>query len=214
VTMALADALEFAAKRWTELRDQLSRDDIREIERVLAAAVHGATWDPGHLIEVLLASESSVSPAWSALRESATRRAGPEPQLTLVAAAHLRLAIELAEYREPRRNDPRRITLDAEERLFTAPMRDIDQEEPPPNVVVLRRRGERFAPSFQFDGEGLVLENVARVNEMLDATDDPWGVASWWLTPHAALHAIPADEVRVGNAENVVAAARAIETLP
>lgn len=212
--MALADALEVATRRWSELRAHMTPDEVREIERLLAAAVHGTNWDPNRLIVVLLAHEPVDHPAWLALRESSTRRTGVEPaDLALVVAARLRLEIELSEYTEVAPQDPERVAFAAQERLFTAPMVDARERLATGDLVVLERGSERVAPAFQFDADGWILPSVAYVNTALNAADDPWGVASWWLTPHAALHAIPADELRVGSSDNVMAAADAVETL-
>lgn len=47
--------------------------------------------------------------------------------------------------------------------------------------------GYRY-PQFQFDtSTASVRPAVAEVNQLLDAANDPWGVASWWLTPSARL---------------------------
>ena len=62
----------------------------------------------------------------------------------------------------------------------------------------LRRRGALLGlpngrrayvfPAFQFDVAGRRINPVvARVNEALDAIGDPWGVGSWWVSPHARL---------------------------
>lgn len=43
-------------------------------------------------------------------------------------------------------------------------------------------------PQFQFDLHYLsVREEVAEVNALLDAPNDPWGVASWWFSPSGRL---------------------------
>ena len=43
-------------------------------------------------------------------------------------------------------------------------------------------------PAFQFDVAARNLNPVvAQVNEELDALGDPWGVGSWWVSPHARL---------------------------
>lgn len=43
-------------------------------------------------------------------------------------------------------------------------------------------------PAFQFDlGARRLRPAVARVNQELGAVDDPWGVASWWVSSHARL---------------------------
>lgn len=65
-------------------------------------------------------------------------------------------------------------------------------------------------PAFQFDQERRdVFDEVRAVNERLDATNDPWGVASWWISPHARLGARPADLVGTNRGGDLVAVARA-----
>lgn|SRR5574340_585618 len=61
----------------------------------------------------------------------------------------------------------------------------------------LRREGEIVGvpvgnsyryPAFQFDETtASVRPEVAEVNALLGAHEDPWGVASWWLSPSARL---------------------------
>lgn len=62
----------------------------------------------------------------------------------------------------------------------------------------LRRKGELLGlpntrrtyvfPAFQFDAAGRCLNPVvAQVNAELDALGDPWGVGSWWVSPHTRL---------------------------
>jgi hypothetical protein len=90
-------------------------------------------------------------------------------------------------------------------------MQPASPELPRSDVLVLSRGDERLAPRFQFDTDGrTLLQSVVEVNRILEVDDDPWGCASWWLTPHAALHAIPADEIRIGSEVAVRAAAGAI----
>ena len=65
-------------------------------------------------------------------------------------------------------------------------------------------------PAFQFDPERRdVFAEVRAVNERLEAADDPWGVASWWIARHAPLGARPADLVGTRRADDLVAAADA-----
>lgn len=43
-------------------------------------------------------------------------------------------------------------------------------------------------PAFQFDPLAARIHPVvAEVNRVLGAAEDPWGVASWWISPHARL---------------------------
>ncbi len=65
-------------------------------------------------------------------------------------------------------------------------------------------------PAFQFDPERRdVFAEVRAVNERLEAADDPWGVASWWIARHARLGARPADLVGTRRADDLFAAADA-----
>jgi hypothetical protein len=53
-------------------------------------------------------------------------------------------------------------------------------------------------PAFQFDGSGRPFELVLEVNALLDAAEDPWGVADWWLGRNARLARTPADSIGTG----------------
>ncbi|MET3807857.1 hypothetical protein ABIB25_004884 [Nakamurella sp. UYEF19] len=48
--------------------------------------------------------------------------------------------------------------------------------------------GRVLYPVFQFDPTRAALrEGVSTANQALNAAGDPWGVASWWLSPHGRL---------------------------
>lgn len=66
-------------------------------------------------------------------------------------------------------------------------------------------------PAFQFDAvrRGLFPE-VIEVNELLSATDDPWGAASWWMGENARLAERPVDCVGTERAADLVEAAGAL----
>lgn len=50
-------------------------------------------------------------------------------------------------------------------------------------VIALPVSGHKLYPAFQFDVERReVRAVVAEINRALGAKDDPWGVASWWLS--------------------------------
>ena len=69
-------------------------------------------------------------------------------------------------------------------------------------------------PAFQFDPERRdVYAEVRAVNERLEAADDPWGVASWWVSRHARLDSRPADLVGTDRADDLVAVAGAVTEL-
>ena len=66
-------------------------------------------------------------------------------------------------------------------------------------------------PAFQFDPRRRdVFPEVREVNLILGAVDDPWGVASWWISEHARLRTRPADIVGTSRADDLLAAAGAM----
>jgi hypothetical protein len=76
--------------------------------------------------------------------------------------------------------------------------------------VLALRVGNRFVfPAFQFDErKGEVRPLVAEINRTLDATEDPWGVSSFWFTPDPQVGARPADLATSGLAQELRAAAQ------
>jgi len=65
-------------------------------------------------------------------------------------------------------------------------------------------------PAFQFDQTGRPIEVVVRINSLLGAYDDPWGVVDWWLAPNIWLGAAPVDLLGEPDEETLVAAANAV----
>ena len=62
------------------------------------------------------------------------------------------------------------------------------------------KEGYRY-PKFQFDRRQMdVYEVVQTVNMLLEARDDPWGAASWWLFPNDRLGDCPANLVALSQA--------------
>ena len=70
-------------------------------------------------------------------------------------------------------------------------------------------RNRYLYPSFQFDAaRAQVHPVVAQVNRLLGAADDPWGVASWWISDHPRLNgARPRDLVGGQRQDDLVALA-------
>ena len=67
-------------------------------------------------------------------------------------------------------------------------------------------------PAFQFDARRKrIRPAVEEANRVLGAADDPWGVASWWVTPSERLGGrAPADLVGTREEAQVVPLARAV----
>jgi hypothetical protein len=80
-----------------------------------------------------------------------------------------------------------------------------------PGLIRIRRPDGRVTlPKFQFTRAGDPNPLVLRINRLLGADDDPWGVADWWLCPNAWLAATPAHVIGEVDDELLVAAAVAV----
>ncbi len=75
-----------------------------------------------------------------------------------------------------------------------------------------RGAGRRYLyPAFQLDQERQEIRpEVRKVNQLLDAATDPWGVASWWVSSHGMLGSRPVDLVGTPEASAVIRAAEAM----
>ncbi len=73
-------------------------------------------------------------------------------------------------------------------------------------------RGNKYLyPTFQFDPtKQEIFEEVRQVNQILGSADDPWGVASWWLSSNGRLGTRPLDAINTGRVNEVIAAARSL----
>jgi hypothetical protein len=75
---------------------------------------------------------------------------------------------------------------------------------------VPRDRGYLY-PAFQIDiGRREIYPEVREVNELLGAEQDPWGVASWWVSQNDWLAARPVDLVGTDRSKALIEAARAV----
>jgi len=71
-------------------------------------------------------------------------------------------------------------------------LRDRGVDPDLPELIRLTRTDGSFAvPSFQFTEDGRPRDVVLRINQLLRAHDDPWGVADWWLSGNIWLHEVP-----------------------
>jgi hypothetical protein len=81
-----------------------------------------------------------------------------------------------------------------------------------PDLIRLDRHdgGEQW-PAFQFGADGAPLSLVRAVNQLLDADEDPWGAADWWLGHNQWLDAVPARLLGQVPDELLLDAARAVD---
>lgn len=74
-------------------------------------------------------------------------------------------------------------------------------------VGLPRDRGYMY-PAFQFDLlRREVFSEVRYVNELLGAANDPWGVASWWISKNARIDAAPMEFVGTDRSDDLRAVA-------
>ena len=68
-------------------------------------------------------------------------------------------------------------------------------------IVGVPWRNQYLYPRFQFDEEhGCVRPEAGEVNRVVRAVDDPWGVASWWVSANGRLDGrTPADVLVEGS---------------
>ncbi|MFE2636126.1 hypothetical protein ACFXKS_15355 [Streptomyces scopuliridis] len=79
------------------------------------------------------------------------------------------------------------------------------------DLIRLERPGGATAvPRFQFEPSGRLREVVVRVNRLLGADRDPWGVTAWWLARNVWLGDPPADLLGADRDDDLVACAGAI----
>lgn len=204
--MALVDALDNLRRDWSLRAEQLSAERLRPLREILARAV----LNPGDgrlVIDVLRAASLGAEDAmWIELERQPTRfrrRLRPEVARVLV---ELRYAVESS--LPP--TDPDDVEHAAIDRLAVNPaIRFL--EDPPTGLLAVPIGDEQFVPAFQLVDRGPdLVAGVVVVNELLEASADPLSAASWWLSPHAALQAVPADLLRLGRGRHVVAAAEAL----
>lgn len=69
---------------------------------------------------------------------------------------------------------------------------DVDPHRPE-LIRLTDAEGEVWFPRFQFDDRGSPMPVILEINDLLGASDDPWGMTCWWVDPHARLAAVPTD---------------------
>lgn len=77
-------------------------------------------------------------------------------------------------------------------------------------LLGLPRDRHYLYPAFQFDPlRRDVFPEVRTVNELLGAANDPWGVASWWVSVNARIDTAPLELVGADRSEDLLAVATA-----
>jgi hypothetical protein len=83
------------------------------------------------------------------------------------------------------------------------------------DLLGLPRLNTYLYPAFQFDiARRCVRETAVRVNRLLGANEDPWGVASWWTTPSERLGSRPPKELLGTEEEHLLVELASAELAP
>ncbi|MEU8147476.1 hypothetical protein [Nonomuraea sp. NPDC048901] len=220
--MGLRGALTVLAEQWDDIHDRLSAQEfaklsslvdefVREGDRAIAEEI------AEDLADRLRKQLPHDHPFVEALSGPVERWAPTPARRAKDLAAWLRLA------------DPLRArlvggpvtTADEVDRaavseLLAAPALRADeltangQDPEDPGLIRLEDAdGSPCWPAFQFAGDGSPLPIVLSINQILEAADDPFGAAGWWLGDNGRLGGAPARLIGRLPDERLLAAARA-----
>lgn len=222
--MGLRQALTVLAEQWDDIRDRLPSGEFdtvselvdeltREGDRVISEEI------AEEIADLLRARLPKDHPFSAALRGHEERLA-PDPGRR---AADLVAWFRLTEPLRARLGDAVTPTATADEVeraatgwLLDAPALGADElrahgvDPGDPDLIRLAAAdGAGRWPSFQFGSDGAPLRVVRTINRILEASDDPFGAADWWLGANARLGAAPARLIGRRPDGDLIAAARA-----
>lgn len=206
--MTFMDAVGVLSSRWQEMSEELDEPGRQRLDTV--AARHRRA-----------VSDRDLSRAWHEVVDLALDR--------LSAGSGIRQALLIA-LDVPRFSTGRRETalpplpvlaraalpsiedwIVAARAYSPAHVRRTGTDPDQPGLIRIRRPDGRVAlPAFQFTRAGELKPLVLRINRLLDADDDPWGAADWWLCPNVWLGATPAHVLDAVDDDVLVAAAAAV----
>jgi hypothetical protein len=202
--MGIAEALTVLSEQWPDIRAALGPDGSARLDSLVTRLAHEAnpalSEEYGHEISDLLSRSLPT--------EHPFRRALAGETLRSVAATRdpdtlsdwLLLTESLSAHVERPPHRLTEVTQRATEWLLASPALALDQvraagQDPyAPGLIRLERPdgGEQW-PAFQFSPDGSTWAVVQSVNRILDAEDDPWGVADWWLGQNHLAGGVPAE---------------------
>jgi hypothetical protein len=223
--MAAEDVFRSLSSHWAETAPYLTAADVRLVHQTarLTAAAAAGTGDVREARAAMLRLSTvlydrlpaghpvSIAMAGATLF---TGPASPDSRLRDVAAALGAITALSAPTRPDEDGGPPPAVGQGDfdevtDRLLAAPaltgqqVRDGGADPGEPGLIRLERPdGRQQIPAFQFSQAGEPIAVVLTINRLLDADDDPFGVADWWLGRNAWLDAVPAD--LIGQVDDAV----------
>lgn len=200
--MALYDAATALARHWSLLLAELDDADAARL-RILREKLDNATDDElsGVWLSIVELATTRLSPL-SVVRKELDRALG-FPRFKAGTAEWRQLTPATAKVRPPVDS-----WILAAAAVSEANVRRRGGDPDLPGLIRLHRPDGRVSlPTFQFTRAGEPKPLVLRINELLGADADPWGVADWWLCPNVWLAGTPADLLDTLDDHVMVAAA-------
>ncbi len=188
--------------RVTELLGERGRAELRRHVTAMADAVTAGerAVRASRILGLLLDHLPTDDPVLTAARRA--------PDVPDAERALKRLAIDLYFLDTGPPAADERILAAGCESAFDLRRRGVDPDVP--DLIRLDRAdGSVAVPVFQFDGGGVPIPVVLRVNHLLGAREDPWGVADWWLNANVWLSDAPSTLIGDTPDDLLVAAASA-----
>jgi len=185
-------------------------------ERLLAIAADIAACHPGLKgQEQMLRSFLAVAAGWKGLAEELAGEPRRVVDFSAAADRDLKQARIAGEARAVILEEEMLSSSEAASRLGARPSNreKINSYRRRSLLLGLPRNGGRLYlyPAFQIDSEHQdIFAEVRKVNQLLEASEDPWGAASWWVSPNGLLDAIPKDCLGTPRAQDVVHAVQAL----
>ncbi|MDY0810691.1 DUF3168 domain-containing protein [Kitasatospora purpeofusca] len=224
--MAMTDVRDVLHEHWAEVQEHLDEPTRAAVVALLDAPSADPERTARRIVRLVLAALPDGHPVRAALEDSVRYSRAVRVESANRDAVLQVLDLVLGRSTDgggpetPAEADPQPVPVppdDADDWLLAADSvsaadyRAGGHDPADPDLIRLTdRQGAVRLPSFQFDGaSGRPLPVVVAVNRLLDADDDPWGVADWWLGANAWLDAVPARLLGTPGEHGLLAAARA-----
>jgi hypothetical protein len=218
--MAIEDAIAALSRHWADVNGRLSPEQLRQMRALIADLGGPAREDAkdriADLLEEALPQDHPVIQAlyegdlfesrtldWPTITEELRREMPAALAAVPVPAAGSRPGDAVLRHVADRVLQASALTADQ--------VRERGGDPNDPGLIRLERPdGRPQWPAFQFDPDGGPLPVISAVNDLLDASADPFAAADWWLSFNTWLGDQPS--VLIGRVPDdyLVRAARAV----